>query len=127
MRPEKAIRASALVVAVGLSIGLSSIAVAQGASRGHSGTFISFAVPEAQGTSPAAINPAGQIVGSYFESFEPSNVTHGFLWDRDGTITVIDFPGAPLTFVAAINPAGQIAGGYVDANNVEDGFVRDRN
>src|SRR5262249_35416925 len=123
MRLEKALRATALVVVVGLSIGLSSIAGAQGASHGHSWTFISFDVPGSPATFPKAINPAGQIVGSYRDA---SDVEQGFVRERDGTITSFDPPGSRLTRPAAINPAGRIVGFYLDASDVQHGFVRDR-
>ena len=61
------------------------------------------------------INSAGQIAGSYFESSVPAGESrgHGFLRDRDGTITPFDIGTADHVLNTAINPAAQIAGSYV--------------
>ena len=50
-----------------------------------SGTYITFDVPGAgtgafQGTVPLNFNPAGAIVGTYFDA---SNVSHGFLLEGE--------------------------------------------
>src|SRR5207249_11226446 len=50
------------------------------------------------------INPAGQIVGVYFDA---SDVRHGFLLSN-GCFTTIDTPGATNTPADVINAAGDI-------------------
>ena len=62
-------------------------------------------------------------------TIDNSNVYHGFVRARNGTITVFDVPGAGTgpfqgTDVAGINPAGVTEGSYVDSSGVGHGFVR---
>ena len=64
------------------------------------------------------INPAGQIVGLYFDA---NDVGHGFLLSN-GSFTTIDPAGATFAAAEGINPAGQIVGEYDDANGVKHGF-----
>src|SRR4030095_10940884 len=82
-----------------------------------------------QGTRAANINPSEAIAGRYIDS---SDVTHGFLRARDGSLTTFDAPGAgtrpgqgTIVFaVACLNPAGAIAATSVDANNMFHGALR---
>jgi hypothetical protein len=72
------------------------------------------------------INPAGLIVGSYFDA---TFLEHSFVRTKDGTITTFDVPGAGTgpfqgTEARGINPAGTIEGVYTDPSNVSHGFVR---
>ncbi|MGB8773323.1 MAG: hypothetical protein WCC78_04235, partial [Terriglobales bacterium] len=99
-------------------------------AQGHSQKITTFDAPNAgtgagQGTSGIAINASDAIAGYYLDA---SNVYHGFLRARDGTITVIDAPCAGNgsgqgTGSWSINPAGAIAGEYADANGVEHGYL----
>jgi hypothetical protein len=105
--------------------------------RAHNGTVTTFDVPAAspgafQGTvfTTATINDAGVITGNYADA---NNVSHGFIRDRDGTITTFDAPGAGTctasgamngTFPLGINPPGAITGYYLDATCVGHGFLR---
>src|SRR5215475_228235 len=73
-------------------------------------TFTTFDPPGSQITAPGNINPAGQIVGSYFDS---TFAMHGFLRDNDGTITSFDVPGFLATVL--ITPQGVVVGLYFDA------------
>src|SRR5262245_51950922 len=93
--------------------------------------FIMFDAPGAvNGTYGQAINSSGGIVGSYFdENFVP----HGFVRDRDGTITAFDAPGGvagteiggnDIFAPGAMNPAGAITGTYFDESFVSHGFLR---
>lgn len=85
-------------------------------------TFATFDPPGSQGTSPVSINPAGEIVGSYFDS---SFETHGFLRAKDGTVTSFDAPGAIHgTYPVFITPQGSVVGTYFDANFSSDIFER---
>jgi hypothetical protein len=67
------------------------------------------------------------MTGSYIDS---SNVNHGFIRDKDGSITTFDAPeagtGAPCggTYPFSMNPKGVITGWYIDANCVYHGFQR---
>jgi hypothetical protein len=77
---------------------------------------------------PNIINPAGAIVGYYYDA---NFVAHGFVRDSDGTITTFDAPGAGSvtdsgqgTYPISIDPAGAIAGSTLDASNVYHGFLR---
>ena len=93
------------------------------------GTFTSFDAPGAgtvgpfqfRGTFAFGINPQGAIAGYYGDT---SAVPHGYVRDKDGTITTFDVPGAARTFAYNINPAGSIAGHYRDAFKVLHGYVR---
>ena len=69
---------------------------------------------------PTSINPAGDITGSYFDS----TGGHGFIRDRQGTITTFDAPGSTGTSPTSINPAGEITGIYGDSGGGH-GFIRD--
>ena len=89
-----------------------------------------FDPPGSYGTIPASINPSGEIAGYYFGPTGPT--AHGFVRDKDGTITSFDAPGAGPngTIVVGINPSGEITGYFFDANyavnHTTHGFVRDR-
>lgn len=92
---------------------------AQPAAKGQ--TYATFDPPGSQATSPASINPAGQITGKYFDG----NASHGFLRDANGTITSFDAPNASFgTSPAFITPEGLIVGTYVDANYNTQPFLR---
>ncbi len=49
---------------------------------------------------------------------------HGFLRDREGTITTFDPAGSNCTDPVAINDFGVITGGYSDSSGVYHGFLR---
>jgi hypothetical protein len=95
-------------------------------------TFITIDAPGAtQGTLVADVNDQGEIVGS----FEDTNgVSHGFLRNSDGTITVFDAPGAGTqlgmgTHALGITDSGVIVG-FFDSSAAppapaRQGFVRD--
>ena len=111
------ISAITLLAALAISVRLA----AQDNWDGKHAKFILFDAPDAgtgagQGTVTFAINPVGTITGYYLDS---SNVYHGFLRAKDGSITTIDAPGAGTgpgqgTVTNTINPAGAIAGYYCD-------------
>jgi hypothetical protein len=85
--------------------------------------FTSFDPPNSGGTAPVSINPAGQIVGNYYDNIK--GIPHGFLRDPNGAIFTLDAPGAsdcsqyyPCgTSVSFITPQGLIVGTYYDAHN----------
>src|SRR5205807_84513 len=109
--------------------------------RAPDGTFTIFDDPNAgscsascgnigngQGTRAFAINPSGQIVGSYTDNI---GRCHGYVRAASGTITPIDAPGADHTpgsfngtFGVGLTPNGGIEGVFVDVNGVLHGFVR---
>ena len=79
-----------------------------------------------QGTNSANINAPGAIAGY---TLDASNVYHGFLRARDGTITTFDAPGASTgsfegTIPFSNNPVGVITGYYTDSSGVIRGFLR---
>lgn len=123
-------RAGVLAICLALcALGLSLPANAQDRP---SAAIITFDAPGAgttappQGTTPAAINPAGVITGNYFDS---GNHIHCFLRAPDGTFTTIDAPGAGTgsgqgTIPTVNNPSGTITGFYIDASGVSHGFLR---
>jgi uncharacterized membrane protein len=90
------------------------------------GTFTLINVPGTIGIQPAAINDAGQIVGTYYASTGPQNMSpspQAFLYDH-GTFTAIDLPGGRGTQATGINNVGQIVG-YSVIDNRYQGFVDD--
>jgi hypothetical protein len=102
--------------------GVMSAALAIAVPAARSQTFTTIDPPGSLGTSAVSINPAGEIVGNYFDA---SFVTHGFLRTTDGTITSFDAPGAGVaTFPVAITPQGLIVGWYFDANFGQHIFLR---
>jgi len=103
-----------------------------GANTTNAGTFITFDVPDALSTMPAAINRAAAVTGTYFDAEE---LFHSFLRSSDGIITAFDPPGAtcgPSTTPAhntcsgavGITPEGIIVGSYADVNDVIHGYLR---
>jgi hypothetical protein len=92
---------------IGLSLGLSANPFADA-------VFTSFDPAGSTITLPAAINPAGQIVGSYYDGL----FVHSFLRNPGGAISSFDAPGAGPgidqgTYADSINAVGQIVGVYV--------------
>src|SRR6266576_2139543 len=107
--------------------------------RASDGTFTIFDDPNAgscsascgnigngQGTRAFAINPSGQIVGSYTDNI---GRCHGFVRSTDGTFTTYDAPGAGTgagqgTLPESNNTPGAITGQFIDGNFVNHAFVR---
>jgi uncharacterized membrane protein len=96
--------------------------------RAKQGSFTTFDAPGSGSTIifelysagfPPSINPAGAIVGSYYDA---SHNEHGFLRDKSGAVTTIDIPGAFVTEVLAINPTGVIVGDFFDQTSCP-GFI----
>jgi hypothetical protein len=72
------------------------------------------------------LNAKGQATGSFVTA---DGIQHGFLRDRDGTITPWDAPQAAkgpnlASGGASINLFGEITGYLIDSNGVAHGFVR---
>jgi len=88
------------------------------------GAYSFFTDPEGDptqgGTSPEAINNAGQLVGYFLDA---SGVPHGFL-KNGNSFTTIDPPGASFTLAYGINDRGDIVGFYFDPTGTSHGFVR---
>jgi uncharacterized membrane protein len=76
-------------------------------------TFTTFDMPSSNYTQPAAINPLGQVTGTYQDI---AFVEHGFLRESDGSVISFDAPIPPYlghpnrTAAVAINASGQITG-----------------
>ena len=93
----------------------------------HCPKVITFDVPGAATqpfavTEPFAINPAGVVIGDYFDT---SQTFRSFLRKPDGTFITFAPPGSGLFSNAwSINPAGEIAGAYADSSSVAHGFLR---
>ena len=58
---------------------------------------------------------------------DASGQSHGFVRDKDGTITRFDAPEAVYMYPDSINPSGEITGEYADASGRIHGFVRAAN
>jgi len=107
---------------VGEDIYVNNVLMSRGFVREADGTFTIFdALPDAIYTDAYAINPAGQIAGTYVDA---NYFSHGFARNSDGTITSFDVPGF-IQSVVDINPAGQIAGSYLESDGTMLGFLRD--
>jgi hypothetical protein len=111
--------------------------------RKPDGTFKTFAGPGACATSTSTgcfgneatnIDASGTIVGNYMDG---NFIGHGLIRRPDGEILAFDVPGAgsePGSYQgtgcpgcsSGFNVRGEIAATYSDANNVNHGFVRDR-
>ena len=111
--------------------------VVHGFVRDPEGAITTFDAPGAgtivgsfQGTTPLAINPAGEVTGYYFDT---NFFVHGFFRDLHGAVTDFDAPGASaacffgLTVPSGINAAGDITGNYSDSECNPHGFLRERN
>jgi hypothetical protein len=119
MKPRTLALISAMILFVALTISIQTFA------QNTQDQIITFdAAPDAR-TYPTSINPSGMITGNYFDA---KGLLHGFVRDRDGTITTFDGPGAGLfgTTPTGINLRGEITGYFYDASNVAHGFLRDR-
>jgi uncharacterized membrane protein len=97
------------------------LAIASFLCTGSAQTFIPVEIGSY--TFPFAINPAGQITGSYIDA---NWVWHAFLRTKNGAITPID-QGLTRMYPMAINPAGKVTGSYSDDMAVSHGFLRERN
>jgi hypothetical protein len=85
--------------------------------------LIEFDAPGAvNGTFASAVNPAGVVIGDYYDA---NYVGHSFLRAPDGHFTTFDPPGAANgSAAAAINPQGEVTGIYLDASLDAHGFLR---
>jgi len=76
------------------------------------------------GSFAGAINDAGWIAGSYFDS---NNAPHGYLYKPPYKPSIdfstIDYPGALFTYATGINGQGQIVGNYYTQTFQEFGFL----
>ena len=70
---------------------------------------LTFTIVDVPGAEAAGINPQGDIVGFYIAG----TANHGFLLDKEGTLTTIDVPGASITRARGISPQGDIVGFYI--------------
>lgn len=80
--------------------------------------------PYPQGTFAYSINSKDTTAGIYTDS---SNVTHGFVREKNGNITTIDPAGSIETEIGitALNESGEITGYFLDANSYH-GFIRSK-
>ena len=112
--------------------------------RNPDGTFVTFSAPDAcdttinagcDGTGAYAINDAGTVVGAFRDS-SGNFVAHGYLRQRDGTLTPFEAPGAgdgayqgtgAYSFLGTppgLNNLGATASLFLDGNYVFHGYVR---
>jgi hypothetical protein len=97
--------------------------VQPGFVRDSSGSFTTFFPPGSSGTQPTSINAAGAITGNYFAAVVVSptvfeQISHGFVRDPSGNITVFDPVAIGNTFPSSINGAGTITGSYLDTTRI---------
>lgn len=118
MQATSLMRVAMLTFVVVLTIAIQPSAQSQ--------TYTTFDPAGSISTSPADINPAGAITGTYQDA---NSAYHGFLRAADGTITTFDAPGALIapyvgTSASVITPQGSIAGTYTDANFNQHMYLR---
>jgi uncharacterized membrane protein len=89
--------------------------MANGFLRHRNGTVVSLDGPY----NPTAINPAGDVAGSF------GYPEVSFLRKKDGTIVFFGVPSAIHTSTRAMSETGRITGFYMDNNYRTHGFVRD--
>jgi hypothetical protein len=93
----------------------------RGFLRSPNGKVEKFAVAR-QVTGATAINDGKQVIG---DTTDAGGITHGFLRDVSGVITVFDAPGAPQqTIPIGLNTLGTATGFFVDGTGADHGFVR---
>ena len=98
-----------------------------GFARSSTGGYQSFPESDLGASESFGINGRSEIVGAYFDE---NDAGHGFVWERDGTITGFEAPDAATgsffegTWALAINDSGEIAGWYHDASLVAHPFFR---
>jgi hypothetical protein len=78
------------------------------------------------GSQAVSINNAGTVAGNFTDA---NSIPHGYLFNTDGTFTIIDAPDAlqaPAsgTTITRINDSGVVIGYFLDAQNAPHGFVR---
>ncbi|HLY05715.1 MAG TPA: hypothetical protein VKR31_08210 [Rhizomicrobium sp.] len=105
-------RAVQLASAVGFVLAMSHAAGAA--------SFTTFVVDGATQTIPWAIDAAGDVAGSWYDS---GYVPHGFLRTANGTITTFDPPGATETHVYGMNDNLAVVGSFEDGAGLH-GFIR---
>jgi hypothetical protein len=69
--------------------------------------FTSLDPPGTRGNEAVDVNVRGQVAGTYIGRDE---LSHAFVRDKRGRVTLFDYPGAGATFVSKINNRGQIVG-----------------
>ena len=74
---------------------------------------------------PTAINQRGDVVGFAGEDVD-GNVTHAFIWTRDGGLERLSNAADDNSTATGINRSGQVVGYFVAANGALHGFVWDR-
>ncbi|MGC4052408.1 MAG: hypothetical protein QM757_24010 [Paludibaculum sp.] len=86
---------------------------AHGFVRDRKGHLSPIDPPDSLEILPAAINPSGVIVGTYFDN---DWVLHGFIRNNQGAIITFDGPGADVKFngtrAVSINASGDVTGSY---------------
>lgn len=90
-----------------------------GFKRYNNGGFLAIDYPGALGTSPAAINDGGTIVGSYFLSsqLDPFYTQHGFIYGNSKWAS-LDYPDKKLwTSLEGISNDGTIIGNAIAIKN----------
>jgi hypothetical protein len=95
--------------------GESTISGAPDKGEDKSENYTSFDPPGSTDTEPTAINPAGAIVGSFFDT---GGLSHSFVRTHKGAVHAFDPPGAPCPLpgtnfcsrAVGITPDGAIAG-----------------
>ena len=86
--------------------------LAQNSTEATASNIVSFQVPGALFTGPAAINNWATVTGTYVST---TGVQTGFVRRINGAIATFMVPGSGQTYPTAINDAGEIAGTYYQA------------
>jgi uncharacterized membrane protein len=113
------INSSRVVAGYATFVGAGSVGFLWGANHG-------FTLIQVPGSSPnttvvTAINNAGAVTGSYYDS---NFHLHGFIRSSNGHFTTFSIAGYPQTAPLAINSSGVTAGWTDDGMSSEYGFIR---
>src|SRR5271154_3707278 len=97
-----------------LALGAQSVANRTAVSHAPAHQIVTFDVPGAVWTSPAGINDAGQVAGSWYDGTND----HGFIRSSTGIIVTFDVTGCVGAAPEAINAGGEVSGYCYDTSDV---------
>jgi probable HAF family extracellular repeat protein len=76
---------------------------------------------------PTAISNRGDVVGFAGDPSDPTaNITHAFIWTRDGGMQLLNTAAGDNSTATGINAKRQVVGYFVAADGTLHGFVWDR-
>ncbi len=99
--------------------------VAHAYLRSPNGKFKMLNLSKGQKSSHAySVNKRGTVGGSYIDV---NGITHGFLLDKKGNVTVVDIKDATYLQISGVNDHSDATGYYQGSDQVQHSFVRSAN